>query len=229
MKPSIGIIGQGRFGTLAKTWISSGFKVVACDKGGNLEKACKQDIVLLCVPISSLEDLLHEIRPFLRPGTLVIDVCSVKEHPMNLMRKLLPKSVSFIGTHPLFGPDSIEDSLQGKRVVVCKGSAPKKTHKNLVACLKKEGLKIIESTPQEHDRQMAETLLLTQFVGRGLLNFGAKPLPMSTNGHLALMEIARTVGNDTPQLFRDMNRFNRFAAPMRKKLLKAMHQVDEES
>lgn len=76
---------------------------------------------------------------------------------------------------------------------------------------------------------MAETLLLTQFVGRGLLNFGAKPLPMSTNGHLALMEIARTVGNDTPQLFRDMNRFNRFAAPMRKKLLKAMHQVDEES
>ena len=85
---------------------------------------------------------------------------------------------------------------------------------------------VVELTPREHDRRMASSLILTHFVGRGLIAYGAKTTGVDTEGYKRLLRILETVQNDSWQLFEDMNRFNEFAAPMRRRFLKALKETD---
>ena len=130
MSKEIALIGYGRFGRLAARYLSRDFRVRIADsrKGErvdrgaqrvSLEEAASKPIVILAVPISQLRAVLAEIAPSLQPGTLVIDVCSVKEQPVRWMRSLLPRSVSILGTHPLFGPDSAARGLKGHTIALC--------------------------------------------------------------------------------------------------------------
>jgi len=45
-----------------------------------------------------MKGVLCEIAPLLNPQATVMDVCSVKEYPVRLMRELLPESVSILPT-----------------------------------------------------------------------------------------------------------------------------------
>ena len=47
----------------------------------------------------------------LKENAVIVDVCSVKEYPVQWMRELLPANVSILATHPMFGPDSAADSF----------------------------------------------------------------------------------------------------------------------
>jgi len=38
-----------------------------------------------------------------------------QEHPVRWMRELLPPDVAILGSHPMFGPDSAAESLQGRK------------------------------------------------------------------------------------------------------------------
>jgi prephenate dehydrogenase len=69
-------------------------------------------------------------------------------------------------------------------------------------------------------------LLLTHFIGRGLIEYGAKDLAIDTKGYRRLMRILSTVENDTWQLFLDMNRYNRFAQKSREDFLTALIKLD---
>lgn len=60
------------------------------------------DLVLLAVPIGAMPDVLEKIGPSLHPATILADICSVKERPLQLM--LQAHSGPVVGTHPLFGP-----------------------------------------------------------------------------------------------------------------------------
>jgi prephenate dehydrogenase len=73
---------------------------------------------------------------------------------------------------------------------------------------------------------MASSLLLTHFIGRSLIAFGAKPTGMDTNGYKRLLQILETVQNDSWQLFQDMNRYNVFAPAMRRRFLAALQATD---
>jgi prephenate dehydrogenase len=87
-------------------------------------------------------------------------------------------------------------------------------------------LDVVEMTPREHDRRMASSLVLTHFIGRSLVAYGAKTTGVDTEGYKRLLRILETVQNDSWQLFEDMNRFNSFAAPMRRRFLAAMRETD---
>ena len=62
------------------------------------------DIVIISVPISSTESVIEELAPFMKEGSLMLDVTSVKEGPSRKMKESLSKGVEFIPTHPVFGP-----------------------------------------------------------------------------------------------------------------------------
>ena len=98
----IAIIGFGRFGKLTAELLKKDFKVFVTDKIDKegearklgvkfvtLKEAASQNVVILAVPISDLKDVLLKIKPFLKKGTLVLDTCSLKEYPLNLMKKIL--------------------------------------------------------------------------------------------------------------------------------------------
>jgi chorismate mutase/prephenate dehydrogenase len=67
---------------------------------------------------------------------------------------------SVVGTHPMFGPGT--QSLQGQRVVVCKGRG-EAWHTWLLANLRARGLVVTEADAEQHDRAMALVQVLTHF------------------------------------------------------------------
>jgi prephenate dehydrogenase len=237
----IGLIGFGRFGKLAIAHLSRACKTCVYDSGSNgalirdvgskpvsLAEACGQEIVLLCMPISVMGATLVKIAPLLtHPQALVIDVCSVKTLPVKWMREKLPETVSLLATHPMFGPDSARDSLQGHKIVLCPERIPKDRFHKIVAQLKSMGLVVIESTPEDHDKQIAVSLALTHFIGRSLSSFGADDLLIDTEGYKRLLHILEVVENDTWQLFEDMHRFNPYAAGIRQDFIEALMAMEK--
>ncbi len=236
---SIGIIGFGRFGKLITRYLAEDFDVYVHSKKNNkskikslnafpcgIEKACSSDIIIPCVPISAFEGTIKKISPLIKKKSIVADVCSVKEHPANVMKKILPKHVRILATHPMFGPDSAADSLNKRKIVLCKTRIDNSTYKKIRAYLEKKGLIIIEASPEEHDRQIAYSQALTHFIGRSLIEFNAKCYDIDTEGYKRLMHILGVVKNDSWELFRDMNLYNRHAKKMRLGFINAIKKID---
>jgi prephenate dehydrogenase len=237
----IGLIGYGRFGRLSVSHLSTDFDVVVhtrgTDKSADIERAggrlvtlaeaCARKIVVLCVPISAMQATLQQIAPMLAPQTIVLDVCSVKVYPVQWMKQLLPPEVSILATHPMFGPDSAADSLEGHKIVLCPERIAPERFQKIAAWLGSKGLISIETTPAQHDRQIAVSLALTHFIGRSLAAFGAGPLEIDTEGYKRLLHILEVVNNDTWQLFIDLHRYNPYAEESRQAFMEAMARIAE--
>jgi prephenate dehydrogenase len=185
-------------------------------------------LVILCVPISAFKTVLEEIGPLLKKDAVVIDVCSVKVYPTRWMKASLPETVSILATHPIFGPDSAADSLKDRKIFLSPvriGKSPYQKIKNYLASKK---LVLIESTPEDHDEQIAVSLALTHFIGRTLSEFSAAPLGIDSEGYKRLLHILEVVENDTWQLFYDMHHFNPYAEEKRAAFMQAMQKINDQ-
>jgi len=236
---NVGLIGFGRLGRLLVKHFARDARIFAADprldarlarrlgaRPATFAEACAQEIVVLCVPMTAFEGVVKRMRGLVKPGALVVDACSVKEHPVRAMKRWLPKSVSLLATHPNFGPDSAADSLKGRKIVLCRVRMTDAAYRAAKRALARKGLEVVELTPREHDRRMASSLVLTHFIGRALIACGARTTGVDTEGYKRLLRILETVQNDSWQLFADMNRFNAGAAPMRRRFLAALKSVD---
>lgn len=236
----IGIIGFGRFGRLMAGYLAKDFPVVVYNRSGKeagiaetgavpagLEQAAGQRVVILSVPISRMRETLKAVAPLLSPDAIVADVCSVKVYPVQWMTALLPESVSILATHPMFGPDSAAASLLDRKIVLCRGRIAPERYEKIKSYLASKGLIVIETTPDEHDRQIARSLCLTHFIGRSLDAFGAGELIIDTEGYKRLLHILGVVTHDTWQLFVDMNRYNPYAEENRRGFMSAMKEIEE--
>lgn len=237
---AIGIIGFGRFGKLTARYLGADFPVRVYDPAGviqevasvgaepvDLQAASRCKLVILAVPISRLQCVLDQVRPYLGPGSLVVDVCSVKVWPVQWMQERLPPSTEILATHPMFGPDSAAESLQGRKVVLCPVRIAPARYESIHKYLTSKGLVVIESSPSEHDRQIAVSLALTHFIGRSLAGMGAQAQDIDTEGYQRLLRILDVVENDTWQLFEDMHRFNPYALEARQNFMEAMQAIEK--
>ena len=237
---TIGIIGFGRFSRLMIRYLADDFKVTVYDRrdriddisqlggyAGSLADTCARDIVIPAVPISTMRSILEQVGPLLHPANLVMDICSVKTYPVQWMTELLPPDVPFLATHPMFGPDSATDTLAGQKIILSHHRVDSDRYECIRDYLKRKGLVVIETTPEEHDRQMAATLALTHFIGRSLAEYGAEPLDIDTEGYRRLLFTLDTVTHDTWELFTDMHRYNPFAREMRDRFIAAMKRIDD--
>jgi prephenate dehydrogenase len=236
----IGIIGFGRFGALTARYLSDSFQVVVSTRSDkereiiasgarpvSFEMACEQPIVILCMPISAMQETLRSVAPLLQEKALVIDVCSVKVYPVQWMKELLPESVFILPTHPMFGPDSAADSLKDRKIVLCPERIENAQYEKIKNWLQSKGLVVIETTADKHDEKIAVSLSLTHFIGRSLSAFGAQDLDIDTEGYKRLMHILGVVSHDTWQLFKDMHTFNPYAEQKRHAFMKAMANINE--
>ena len=237
----IGIIGFGRFGKLTAGYLAEDFEVYVfnrTNKSAEIKKAgarsaslktvCRQKIVILCVPISTFKEVLFEIGPLLNKDSVVVDVCSVKVYPTEWMKTSLPETVSILATHPIFGPDSASDSLKGRKIFLSPIRISKQPYQKIKTYLASKELVLIESTPEDHDEQIAVSLSLTHYIGRALSEFGAAPLGIDSEGYKRLLHILEVVENDTWQLFYDMHRYNPYAQKKRTAFLQALQKIEEQ-
>jgi len=236
---NIGIIGFGRFGKLLVKYLSKDNKVYVSSRKNNdgeikklngipasLEEVCKKDIVIPSVPISKFEEILKKIKNLLMHDSLVVDVCSVKEYPVKVMKQVLPNNVQILATHPMFGPDSATTALKGRKIVLCKVRIDKKLYNTIKKSLRRRGLIVLETSPAKHDREIAKSLLLTHMIGRSLIDFGANNLEIDSEGYKRLIRILETVRNDSEQLFKDMNNYNKYSKKVRDDFIKSLNKIN---
>lgn len=241
---NIGLIGFGRLGKLIAARLVQDADVYIYDIEdfskeikelgaipSTLEEVCACSIIIPFVPMSAFQNVLKQMAPHLEldshKDTLVIDVCSVKSRPVEWMKEILPDHISILGTHPMFGPDSAKNTLFGSKIVLTPVRIEQEVLTNIKAYLSDHGLKVIESTPEDHDKQIAHSLLLTHFLGRSLIDFGAGSLEIDTKGYRRLMKILQTVENDSWQLFEDMNRYNPYAEETRLDFIKSINNIHQ--
>lgn len=238
-KFTIGIIGFGRFGQLIAKHLKKFGPVLVFNRSNkrgqakalgckwvSLEEAARADLVILAVPISELEKVIKKIKKLIKPGAIVMDVASVKIKPCQWFKKHLPKQVEILATHPLFGPDSTQNGLEGLSIMVCPLRIKKKNLDKILNIFKKLKLDIIKTTPERHDQEIALSLGLVHFLGRGLEKLAIKPQTISSVGYERLLGVCDTVRNDSWQLFRDMQKFNPYTKSIRKKYLQALRNIN---
>lgn len=234
---TLGWIGFGQFGRFAATALRSKFEILAADRRpigelaretgvreASLAEVAGQPVVVLAVPVQALPDLLDAIAPQLQPGALVIDVCSVKVAPLRWMQERLPPEVEYLGTHPMFGPQSAADGLDGHTVVVCPG----RTERMGTVCstLESFGLDVVVADADTHDRQAAYTQALAQYVGRAIRDLEGADHPIGTPAAERLREVARIVGDDSEELFHAIQELNPYARQMRRELRERLETLD---
>ena len=174
---SVGIIGFGRFGKILSNILQKGFMIKVYDiqslsyhngvQFTSLEEVLKEKVIFIAVPIRHFESLINNISGELKKNTTIIDVCSVKKYTSDVMKNILPEEIGIISSHPMFGPDSY---LSNKKLKMMMHST-RDVH-NQYDFWKKffsdQNIKILEMTPDMHDRLAAKTQGVTHFLGRAL-------------------------------------------------------------
>jgi len=218
--PIIGIVGgKGKMGN----WFRNLFekerlKVIISDKKtrlSNAELAKKADIIIVSVPIDVTVKVIKEIRDKVRKDALFCDITSLKEAPVKAMKKA--KS-GVLGMHPLFGP--LAEDTKGQIIVFCPVKKNKWTD-FLRKIFQKNGAKIIEISPKEHDLQMAYLQSLLHFSNISLAhflykqNFKPKSSFLTPPFRLQSLVLGRILGQN-PKLYAEISMKN----PYFKKILK---------
>jgi prephenate dehydrogenase len=175
----IAVIGAGRMGKwFTKFFLEQGFKVVVSDKdweklrrlreelnveiADNVKAVESADRILVCVPIDNFEDVIREISVHIKPGHEVMDICSVKEHPVNIMHKYISNAVT-LGTHPMFGPGA--KSVKGQNFILTPTNAKEQTlARDFGKWLESKGANVLFMTPKEHDKIMSIVIGLPLFL-----------------------------------------------------------------
>jgi prephenate dehydrogenase len=240
-RKSLGIVGFGAFGKLIAQSLHGQFDLMAYDPRSahhdvaselgvsfaSLEAVARCDVIVIAAPVSRFEDVLVSIATVCRPGTLVIDVGSVKVHPCDLMEKHLPDHVDIIATHPLFGPQSAFDGIKGLKIAVCPIRGLQ--HGPLAAFLRKpHGLQVIMTTPHDHDREAAVVQGLTHLIAKVLQRMGPVPSRMTTRSFDLLVEAVSMVQNDAPEVFDAIETANPYSADIRRKFFDLAHELSVE-
>lgn len=227
---TLGIVGFGAFGQLIAQHLVDYFELFAFDpspipaqvfmdlgvslKPMNVVAQC--DIVVVASPVSTFERVVTSIAAFCRPGAMIVDVGSVKIQPSEIMARLLPDNVRIISTHPLFGPQSARDGIQGLKIVVCPIRGDDHSRFSTFLC-KHLGLQVITATPDQHDRDAAIVQGLTHLIAKVLLNMEPLPSRVTTKSFDLLREAISMVQHDAPEVFEAIETANPHAEDVRRR------------
>ena len=176
----VAIIGAGKMGRwFTRFFLEEGDSVVVSSRSegkllklreefgveiaSNVNVVKKADRVLICVPIENFEEVVKEIHSHVRPDQVVMDMCSIKEIPVKIMRKYIKAGVT-LGTHPVFGPGvkSIKDQ---NFILTPTAKKEEVLAENFKSFLEQRGANVFIMSPRKHDELMSVVLGLPHFLG----------------------------------------------------------------
>lgn len=232
----VGVYGLGRFGAFWAELLSTRYEVMVANRSrnrptpegvrrGSLENLAECDAVFLCVAISAMEPVLEELAMLLPPGALVLDTCSVKVYPVQLMERILPSHVGIIGTHPMFGPDSAREPNARLPLVYSPVRVDEERSSFWCREFGSLGLEVHTMSPEHHDKIAASTQGITHLIGRVLGEMQLEPSPIATLGYTRILQLVEQTCNDPEQLFLDLQRHNPYTAAVRDRLREAFERI----
>ncbi|MCW3983375.1 MAG: prephenate dehydrogenase/arogenate dehydrogenase family protein [Candidatus Bathyarchaeota archaeon] len=216
------VLGAGKMGVWFAKWCKEkGDTVVLADRNPQkLAKLGKElgvetadfpdavkgaDRVLICVSISSFEEIVKKIAPAIHKGQPIMDICSIKEYPVNVMHQHL-KDALVLGTHPVFGPGS--NGVAHKAYVLTPTNKEEEAYaKEFQKWLQKEDARVFVMSPQKHDELMSIVLGFAHFVGLATCETLLEQPAFAESKKLAgttyrmLFTLAEAVAQETPDLY----------------------------
>lgn len=217
---TIGVIGgtQGMGAFMARVFREGGYdvEVTGLDRGRPAaEVAASHDVVILAVPIDATAEVARQIGPYLRPGSCLMDVTSIKARPLAAMLESTADTVEVVGTHPMFGPHGTDFDRQ--KVVLCagRGEAGLARVKKLYESF---GAETILATADEHDAQMAliqvliheKTLVLASVLERLKADLG-RSLQFASPIYRTELAMIGRIFSQHPELYADILTANEHA------------------
>jgi prephenate dehydrogenase len=225
MPKTLGLVGCGAFGEFMLRHLTPYFRTRVHDpyrdlaevtavydvEPASLEQTAACDLVVPAVPVQKFERVIASLVPYLKPGALLVDVCSVKLKPYRILERLLPASVDFVCTHPLFGPQSGRDGIAGLKIALCAGRGGRE------ACVERFlaerlRLQVIRTTPERHDRELAYVQGLTHLIAKIMVEIEPRDVLQTTRTWELLMQSVELVRYDSDELFLAIESENPFVA-----------------
>lgn len=159
------------------------------------------DLVILCTPVGLFGDILSGISGFLKPKASITDVGSTKSTVVSKANQLLPKEVTFVGSHPMAGSEKrgVEfaraDLFQN---ALCITTPTEQTDPAALATVETFwqalGMRITRMTPADHDRTLAQVSHLPHALAAALIAMQS-PQAMTLAGK-GFLDTTRIAGGD---------------------------------
>ena len=232
---TVGIIGYGRFGKVLANILQKGFLINVYDiKDGDssnsvnyvtLDEVLQEQVIFIAVPIHQFEKLIKKISKPIKKNITIIDVCSVKMHTAKVMLKYLPKEIGIISSHPMFGPDSYLINQKLKMMM----HKTRDCHNQYPFWEKyfiDQNIKILNMSPEEHDKLAAKTQGVTHFLGRSLKKFGISKTNLDTQGYRDLLNLVEQTCNDSSQLYSDLQSYNPYTKETIQRLKRSFEKTE---
>ena len=132
------------------------------------------DLVILSTPMSSYDKIIPYLNKFLGPNSIITDIGSTRENVLNLKKRKLKKSLTWILSHPISGSE-VSGPLHGKKnlfinkwCIVVRDKNKVKLRK-VIGFWKKMGSNIKLMNPREHDKIFAITSHLPHLIAYNLI------------------------------------------------------------
>jgi prephenate dehydrogenase len=177
------------------------------------------DLVILAAPVLALKEILGDIAPLLKSGTTVTDVSSTKAEVLSWANELLPRTVSFVGGHPMAGKEtSIEgadgDLFRGATWCICPSvQASDESIRTVLGMVNALGAEPYFVDPNEHDAYVAGVSHLPFVASTALMNAlsaDASWRDMKTLTAGGFRDMTR-LASGSPEMHRDVVMTNRAA------------------
>jgi prephenate dehydrogenase len=166
------------------------------------------DRIMICVSISSFEEVVKKIGPGVRDGQAVMDICSIKEYPVRVMHENIKHGL-ILGTHPVFGPGS--SGVKHKAYVLTPTNPTEEKYaEGFKKWLEKEEVHVFIMTPKKHDQLMSIVLGLPHFLGlitcETLLEQKGFPETKQVAGttYRMLFTLAEATALETPDMYANL-------------------------
>ncbi|MGP3667272.1 MAG: prephenate dehydrogenase/arogenate dehydrogenase family protein [Candidatus Bathyarchaeota archaeon] len=117
------------------------------------------DVVMVSVPIKATPTIIEEVVNYVKRGTIIFDVASVKQEVLPMLKKAQKLGMHTLSLHPMFGPGA--NNLQGKNILVIPVTRRRDVLNFILKPFHEEGANIVfVKNAETHDRLMAYTLSL---------------------------------------------------------------------
>ncbi len=181
------------------------------------------DLTIMCTPVGVIGSVVEQISPFLKNGSILSDVGSVKKSVVKSVLPKLPQGITFIPAHPLAGtersgPNAGFSGLFKNRWCIL---TPQKDTPELKLKVVKDfweslGARVTEMTPEHHDLVLAVTSHAPHLIAYTMVGV-ADDLANVTNSEVinfsaaGFRDFTRIAASD-PTMWRDVFLNNKEAA-----------------
>ena len=170
------------------------------------------DMVFLCTPIKETPNIIRDITPYLKKGTILCEIASLKMRTIVMLNRSKEHDLLPLSVHPMFGPDI--KKIEGQTLVVIPVS-DQDEETSLAKSLFPD-TKIVVVDAETHDSCMASVLALPYFMNLAFARV-LSPKKMALMRELAgttftvQLAVTQSIVGESPELIESLMNENMFS------------------